>query len=388
MFYSDDQHTMKITIICHCYPPHLGGLEIVAWNHATRLASMGHEVAVITSNIDQSKKECITGNLRICSIFALNLFEQWGIPFPIFSPRLLTVLNKEIKNTDVVHIHDAFYMSSFFGALFALLHKKPIVLMQHVEFVYHPNKLVLFIQKIVYSTVGILVFRLSSLVLTYNTRVQKFLLKQKVLSERITLFPNGVDTQLFHPASSEEKQEIRVKYNISPNKKVVLFVGRLVAKKGYEKLLAAHSQKYQIVLVGGDKSSKSASSDILFLGKISQEQTAEVYRAADIFALPSVSEGFPLSIQEAMASGLPIVTTYDKGYEFYNFNHNKFFLLKDPSCNELKMTLETIVSDEIKMQEMSEYSRQYCLDHFNWFIVMTKLVSLYQDVIDKKKRAK
>lgn len=108
---------------------------------------------------------------------------------------------------------------------------------------------------------------------------------------------------------------------------VVLFVGRLIAAKGVFDLVEAVSKVRQtvpcrVVLVGDGKDrqalhdlvqSKRLSDSVSMPGHLSGPDLAEAYLNADVFALPSYSEGFPTVLAEAMDAGLPIVTTAIRG---------------------------------------------------------------------------
>lgn len=370
---------MKILLVSHYYPPHVGGMELVAFYQAKLLAAQGHSVTVVTSKVGTEEHSGVFQGVEVVRVPALNLFEKkWGVPFPIFSPSLFFVLMRSAKKVDVVHVHDAFYMSSFFAAVCARWYRKPVVLMQHVEMIAHPSSLVMFLQKVVYATTGAYLFNVSSKILTLNDRVERFLAERGVPQHKLVAFLNGVDTDLFYPATTEEKQVLKEKLGLAPDKKTLLFVGRFVPKKGFQKLLGIHDARYQMVFCGGAKP-EHAPDHAVFLGSMSHADTAQAYRAADAFVLPSVGEGFPLSVQEAMASGLPVITTNDSGYARYGFNHDLIRLIDNPTTQSVEVAINDLVSDPEHMKAMSRYSREYALAHFSWAKVIGTLIDIYKD---------
>lgn len=147
----------EIVIVSHYYPPHVGGIEIVAQAEAEGLARAGHTVSVITSKVSKLERSGSYGGTNVSRVPALNLFEKYGIPFPLFAPSLITVTFQKIKHSDIVHVHDTFYLSSLAASLAAIYYKKPLILTQHVDFVGHPNKLVGFIERAVYRVNGAVV---------------------------------------------------------------------------------------------------------------------------------------------------------------------------------------------------------------------------------------
>ena len=88
-------------------------------------------------------------------------------------------------------------------------------------------------------------------------------------------------------------------------------MGRFVPKKGFDILYQAKDPSYLLVFVGGGMIPDYIKSDhsVKIIGPLPQEELAMLYKASDVFILPSYGEGFPLSIQEAMATGLPIITS-------------------------------------------------------------------------------
>jgi len=358
----------------------MGGMELVAQYQATYLAAQGHAATVVTSKVHAAEQNSVQKSLELARVRALNFFESlWGIPFPIFSPTLLLVLMRSAKKADVVHIHDAFYISSFVAAVCARWYRKPIVLMQHVEMVNHPSALVMFLQRAVYATTGAYIFKVSDKILTLNDRVEQFLIEQGVPQKKLIRFLNGVDTELFYPAIPEEKRILKEKLHLNPDKKAVLFVGRFVPKKGFQKLLALRDTEYQLVFCGGSKPDQ-APENAVFMGPMPHVDTAPVYRAADIFVLPSEGEGFPLSVQEAMASGLPVITTNDRGYQRYAFNHDRICLIDNPTVQSIEAAIRDLLNDPDRMEAMSRYSREYALAHFSWPKVIARLIDSYKEV--------
>ncbi len=374
---------MNITVVSHYYPPHLGGLERVAYYQATLLAKRGHNVIVVTSAVGKSDSLSNEDGVKVVRVKVFNFFEKWGIPFPIFFPSLCVSLHRAIKSADVVHIHDVFYMSSFAAAVCARWHKKPVVVMQHVAMIEHPSTLVMVVQKLVYLTSGKFIFNTAGKIITINDRVEKFILNSGVSTKKLVQLVNGVDVEQFCTVSASEKAALRKKFGLDETRKIVLFVGRLVPKKGYKKLLKAQSDFYQIVFCGGTIAEET-NRNVIFLGERPVHEVAQAYQAADIFVLPSEDEGFPLSVQEAMSVGLPIVTTNDEGYKRYNLDPNNVCLLDNPTADSVREVITSLIHNDEKLQHMSDYSKNYAASHFDWEHVVTNLVEIYEGLLKTK----
>lgn len=373
----------NIIIVTHHYPPHITGVGSVAKNHAERLAKLGHSVTVVTSDTAPDEKNDYINNVNVIRIKANNISESWGAPFPIFSLKLIPSLLQSIKTTDIVHIHDAFYMSSFWAAVIAWWYRKPIVLTQHVSMIAHPSKIIVLIQKVVYATTGAIIFRLSDRIITFNNRIEDFLIGKKVAPLKMVTLYNGVDTDVFYPVTTEDKGKIKKEFGVSLDKKIVLFVGRFVPKKGFDKVLALRSKNYQIVCAGGEAPKEDFGDDIVFLGQLNQQKMVQAYQMADIFILPSESEGFPLSVQEAMASGIPVITTDDPGYARYNFDKKYLSLIDSTNQQLIQHTVDTLSNDSELLKKMSAYSKEYAFEHFDWKQTISKLDAIYTSLLEK-----
>jgi glycosyltransferase involved in cell wall biosynthesis len=122
---------------------------------------------------------------------------------------------------------------------------------------------------------------------------------------------NGVDVERFRPAEPGGKDAARSEHDLPAGRPLALFVGRFVEKKGLNVLraLAAARPDVTFVLAGGgpiDPEGWGLPNVIVKRG-VAGEKLATLYRAADAFVLPSVGEGYPLVVQEALASGLPVL---------------------------------------------------------------------------------
>jgi D-inositol-3-phosphate glycosyltransferase len=370
----------SIVIVTHYYPPHMGGIEMVAKQQAERLASLGHTVNVITSKVSDEEHSGIINGVRVSRVLAWNGLEPRGVPFPILAPSLWPALWHAIKQADVVHVHDATYLSSGVATFIARLLSKPVVLTQHVGLVQHPTSWVMAAQRIMHRTLGTFVYRRAWVIFTLNDRVERHVADRGATAEHIRSIANGVDTEIFHPVSQEKKRSLRKKLGLSPDKPIALFVGRFVPKKGFDKVMAARDNSYQLVFAGGEPN-PFTDDDVVLIGSLPQDELAEFYQAADVFVLPSEGEGFPLSVQEAMATGLPIIVAHDEGYARYKLDPYLIKLLHQPNEHSIRAAIKAILDDQDLKRAMSLYSRDYAQNHFAWDGVVAELERAYNAVL-------
>jgi D-inositol-3-phosphate glycosyltransferase len=373
----------RILIVSHYYPPHIGGIEFVAYNEATRLAAAGNRVTVITSKAHGDPGSGVYEGVRVVRIPAFNGLEAKAIPFPIFSPSLLIRVWQEVRRTDVVHIHDVFYISSTVAALLARVQHRPTVITQHVALVSHPGRLTTMVEKLVYKTTGTWILKRARAVITINSRVKQFLTSLGVDPTKMIALSNGVDTELFHQPTKQERIAARDVYDLPRKAFVVLFVGRFVPKKGFDLMREASDSAYLTIFAGGE-TDLLPNKDQRFLGRVNQLQLAQLYQAADLFVLPSDSEGFPLTAQEAMASGVPVILKYDRGYERYKLTSEQVLFMKHTTASRLRQLIHSLQQDTKRRQAMAARALQYVAENFGWPQHIAALEDLYITVLEKK----
>jgi glycosyltransferase involved in cell wall biosynthesis len=369
---------MKILIVTHYFLPHKGGIEFVAYNQAKELVKMGNQVTIVSSKVGDEPEQEVMDGIKIRRVKVFNWFERkWGVPYPVFSSKIFSVLNEEAKDADVVHVHDLFYLSSFAAALIAKIKKKPVILTQHVKTVKHKKFIVNFFQEFVKSTYGKFIINYAKKILVYNQNVKIWINRE----EKTQFIENSVDTNLFKPTTKENKLKLRKKYNLSLNKPIILFVGRLVAIKAFERLFEARDKDYLILFVGGGEipNEMKECKDVLFLGEQTQNKLKEFYQLSDIFCLPSRSEGFPLSVLEAMASGLPSIVS-DLPIYHKHFDRNSLEIIK-PTPKNIKIVIKKILRENSLIKSLSENSRKIILKRFDWKINVKNLLKIYKGTI-------
>lgn len=362
---------LKIVIVVSYTYPYLGsGIGHVAIKQAENLAKLGHRVTVISSNVPKNKKKFNRSGVEHLKMPANIFLENFNVPIPLFL--FNTEALRAMKNVDVIHIHDSIYPSSILAAIYGKLHKKRIILTQHVGFVEYPNQLLNIVQKIAYATIARFVFLLSDKIIYLNPTVKKLINNDK----KSIYLPNGVDLELFKPVSDVEKQVIRNELNLPLAKKIILFVGRLVPKKGYDKLYEARDEKYLTLLIGGGDipEKMQSNSDAKFIPAQPQELLSKYYKAADLFVLPSYGEGFSLSIQEALASGLPVLTSREN-----NFDKNMTFMkTTDLNSDAIRQNILKLLNDKEELMKLSKESREFVEKEFSWDRNVIGLLKLFR----------
>lgn len=380
---SDDAPTgpLKVLLVSHYYPPHLGGIENVVHSEARHLTAAGVEVTVLTSGDRNSVTD--EDGVRVVRVRAWNGLERKAaVPFPIAGSKLLRRAVRWARWADVVHIHDAFYMTSWAALTATKLTRTPMVATQHVTLVQHKSAAVGLVQKAVYATAGRLLMRTARSVFTLNSDVAAFSRGLGARSERMRHLPNGVDTALFRPVRDAAEQAAeRERLGLPEDGVLVLFAGRFMPNKGFDMLLAADDPAYRLVFAGGPAEALAGAADsVIYLGSLAPAEMAAAFRACDVFALPSTAEGFALTVQEAMSSGTAVVTTDLSGYAAYELDPDRISLI-DRDTETLRARLREIAADSELRQQMGKYGREYAVEHFAWPDHASQLIEVYRSVI-------
>jgi D-inositol-3-phosphate glycosyltransferase len=383
----------SVLIVSAYAAPHLGGVEVVVGQQARTLAARGHDVTVVTSRCGEGAgtHEQVDG-YTVVRIAAWNgLEERRGIPLPVWSPSAIWRLARLVANADVVHVHDVYHGSSVLAALLAKRRRRPLFITQHVGIVEHDKPIVKSAQRLMYSSVGRLLWRWATTITIYNPIVGAFLSQHGVPADKVKLTYNGIDTREFSPGDPEAVCATRQRHGLALDVPVILFVGRLVPKKGFQKLLAARGPEYEVVLVGPGKMPKHVPTGVKLLGPVDRKELRELYQASDIFAFPAVGEMLTLAMQEAMACGLPVVATAEDAYSGYGLDPAGVALVS-PEPDVLRATFLDILNNPGRMKHMQLYSRRLAEERFDWRKNSENMASEYrrawQSVRSRGRRAR
>ena len=147
-------------------------------------------------------------------------------------------------------------------------------------------------------------------------------------------------------------------------------------KKGYQLLLNLNEHNLYTILIGADKE-YAKSKNTLILNRTVQSKLKEFYQLSDLFILPSNGEGFPLSIQEAMASGLPIVTTRNPGYE--KLLNKDIVEYTKPNTKQINKTIQALMKNKKKLSSMGKKARTYVVENFSWNKNIKNIFKIYKE---------
>lgn len=367
-------------VVVHYFGPHIGGMEEVARAQAASLARRGHRVTVLTCGHDPrlARHEVVDGfEVKRCR--ALNFVERrLGVTFPLIGLIGAARVAHAVAKADIVHVHDVFYPTSQIAFVAARILRRRVFLTQHVALVDHPSRLVMAVQRAMYATAGRTMVRDVEACVAYNVRVRDLLTGLGAPVERVLLKHNGVDASHFSPAGESIRHDLRARYGLPGGKPVALFVGRLVPKKGYDLVIEAACDRYTTLIVGDWPTvTLPPSAGVVIYGPAGRAELSEIYRMSDVFVLPAQGEMFTLAMQEAMACGLPVVTTDDPAYGNYGLDRDmiRFVPRQAP---DIRAAVLDIIDSRDRAEAMGRYSRRLAEERFSWEANYDREYALYR----------
>jgi len=210
-----------------------------------------------------------------------------------------------------------------------------------------------------------------------------------IVNQRFFMIPMGANLEKFRP---KDKNKTRKTLNLPINKKIVLFVGHLVTRKGVGyliksiKIISKKDKNILGCIIGKgilENSLKKISSElglngyINFLGQKNHDEVARYINACDILVLPSLNEGLPVVLCEALACGKPVVATKVAGTPEL-VNKDVGYLVKPKDVNDLAEKISLALNKKWKKEKLLKRAKE-----FSTATSARKVINVYESLLNK-----
>ncbi|MCK1616115.1 glycosyltransferase [Bradyrhizobium sp. 159] len=377
---------MNILQVIPSLSPLHGGPTFVAINLSKALADRGHTVHLITT--DRGGVADV-GSLQNVTVTVL---KETFAPYA-YAPEMSSVLESLMPSADVVHIHALYLHSTVRAAQLAHKFGVPYVIRPAGALdPYHLRRKAL--KKALFDhLVHNRVLRNAS-AFHFTTEIESKISQPRTYGRKAFVVPNGLNIAQIE--SLAQKGRFRNTLGVAASKRLILFLGRINYKKGFELLIPAFAQLRQtisdihLVIAGNDDGHLSAvqeligvhglSTDCTVTGFLGSPQKFEALADAEVFVLPSYSENFANALFEALACGTPSVIS-NQVNSWPEIAAADAGVVVDTKVDELKTALHQLLVNSERRKTLSNRAREFCRQNYDWSNIAGKLESEYQSIL-------
>jgi glycosyltransferase involved in cell wall biosynthesis len=218
----------------------------------------------------------------------------------------------------------------------------------------------------------------------------------KIPAGKIKVIHNGVDTLKFQPAA--DKRKIKQELGFNPDDIAILSVGRLYARKGLFTLIESmpavvkRFKNAKFIISGKGQSDEmhkltnyaekiGVKDNIIFTGYYPDKKLPKLYQAADMFAFSTFYEHHPFAVLEALATGLPVVTTWVGGIPETIESGKNGFLVEPFNSKQFSDKIIYLLEHPAEASEMGRLARKTIVEQYDWRIVVKDAMKVYDGVL-------
>jgi glycosyltransferase involved in cell wall biosynthesis len=355
-----------------------GGSAKVPYHLAKEQAKQGHKVTIYASDWDAKDQESPEGAELVKFKAAVNISGYRITP---------GLLMAKVNDYDIIHLHNYRTFLNVCVSWLARRAKVPYVLQAHGSMlIARHKKLLKQMDDIVWSKS--IMHQADKLIAVSNIEVKQYE-DMGNSRDRIVTVPNGIDVEEFRILPP--RGEFRKQYNIKPDEKIVLYLGRIHEIKGLELLAKAFArlnrQDTTLVITGYDDGYKSKftalteelgiACRILYTGAAYGIDKLRIYTDADVYVLPSRYEIFGITVLEALACGTPVIVTDRCGLK--DIVHDEYGMTVLYDKVKLADAMLKIIKDDT--MELFRYKRKALAQQYGWAKIAKQMDEVYQSVL-------
>lgn len=374
-------------LFCANYLPNLGGVERYVYNLAKALIKHGNSVTVVTSNVfDLPEYEVSKEGIEI---FRLPCYNVMKGRYPILRRNnAFKKLDKALseRKFDLVVINARFYIHSIYAAKFAKRNNVKCITVEHGSSHLSVNNRILDLFGAVYEHLITSVLKKYCYEFYGVSKATCDWSGHFGIKSKGVLY-NAIDIELVNKMLQKSPDDYREKINISDSAIIITFIGRVLKIKGVYELLEAFKRlklNDACLIFAGDgnelvklKSISCNADNIKFLGQIDFESIIALLKATDIFCLPSVSEGMPTSVLEAVATETFVITTDVGGAKELILSDDYGIIMNNNSVENIMEAIKKSLDSEYRERAV-ENAYKALLENFTW----DKTAEKFEEIVD------
>ena len=300
---------------------------------------------------------------------------------------------------DIVHQHGIWSASSRVSSVFRQKHHTPVVIAPHgslQQWALQRSRLRKQLALMAYERQNL--SQSACLHATAYSEVDDF--RDFGLSNPIAVIPNGVSEDWLN--SIGDSVRFRATYKIPIGRRILFFLSRITPKKGLPMLLQAIDvargafSDWLLIIAGVDEFDHKKEVKLLvrqlgledsvrFLGTLYGQAKRDAFAAADVFILPSFSEGSPMVVLDSLATGVPVITT--KGTPWESLNAHRCGWWVDVSVDGLAEALRDAANlSKEQLMAMGRRGRDLVATEYSWIELARKTVDLYMWLLGRESK--
>lgn len=369
---------MKILrVVSDLYPVVVGGIGLHAHEMSKWQAKLGHDVTVYTSNGDGRPIQESKDGYKIVRF--RNVLKLMGNSI---NPSLFFRTLNTRNDFDIVHAHSHLFFSTNMCAIVRRLGSSPLVITNHGLI---SQTVPMWVHRVYIPTIAKWTFRSADRIICYTEKEKSMLIELTIDSNKIAVIHNGIDTNVFVPPNKET------------NCGQILWIGRFIPGKGAEYLIETFSilvrewPDLKLLMIGNGPFKKNIeqkihelnlSKNIIMKGFVPNSELPSIYQNSDVFVLPSINEGVPRTILEAMACGIPVVCT--ELPQLIDIVKGCGIMVPKRDPQALAEAVSKIISDKGLSQKLGENGRKNVVDNYSWEDTVNRTINLYKELICQK----
>ena len=371
---------MRIALFTETFLPATDGVVTRLRHTIEELRGMGNELLIFAPRYPVGGPETYAG---------AQIYRVFGIPFPPYPQVRLCPPNPAIGRAlkrfqpDLIHAVNPFVLGPG-GAFYARHNGVPLVASYHTNVAAYAR----------FYGFGFLENATNHWIRTWHNRARLNLCTSEATRDylwregikRVRLWPQGVDASLFHPGKATKEWRARLSGG-HPEKKILLYVGRLAPEKGIERLKAAlvADPGIRLAIVGKGPAQEDLEKEFdgtptVFTGLLTGEDLAAAYASSDLFVFPSTTETLGMAMIEALASGVPVVAARS-GASHEIVDEGVTGLLYEPhSLDTMTAAVRRALSDDTLRMRMGREARNAAEDR-SWKAATATLRDYYEEAL-------